>query len=70
MTSEKKKAHIAIRTFRPIDTIVIGKVIHVKAISPIRQCCPKIGTSTQYIQKITYAMHFAMHMGITIHIYQ
>ena len=69
MTSEKKKigAH-RYKTFRPIDTIVIGKVIHVKAISPIRQCCSKIGTSMQYIQKITYAMHFAMHMGITMDI--
>ena len=68
MTSEKKKGAHRYKTFRPIDTIVIGKVIHVKAISPIRQCCSKIGTSMQYIQKITYAMHFAMHMGITIHI--
>ena len=68
MTSEKKKGAQRYKTFRPIDTIVIGKVIHVKAISPIRQCCSKIGTSMQYIQKITYAMHFAMHMGITSHI--
>ena len=64
MTSEKKKkgAH-RYKTFRPIDTIVIGKVIHVKAISPIRQCCSKTGTSMQYMHTKD-----AMHMGITIHI--
>ena len=68
MTSEKKKGAHRYKTFRPVDTIVFGKVTHVKTISPIRQCYSKIGTSMQYIEKITYAVHFAMHMGITSHI--